>query len=289
VISEEAHFSAGVQLGPTQSVEMGILQSKSSFDQGITASRFTDYGFQNLFFRYVLDSGPQNQVYLSLDRQHVTQQSNSDLQPDDYRIRSVGAGYRRVTSLDLTSEFRIAYTQTEFTEGLWTPFQGLTLEGDVNVAPSPQSQLHFRVRRAPQVSFFNVSAYYINEAASIEVNRALGRMLGVRFLMDVQENTFSEPILVTLPAPGGDLDKDQDGLIDAYENLLPSEGEVRDDRVVTASLVLLWHATRYMDFSAGYRHQQLRSNVISTGKNGDYHLYDYDSHAFVLSLILGWR
>jgi len=289
VVVEEGRLATGLELGPTQSMELGIVQSKTTFQPGATAALFTDYQSQDLFLHYVVNSGPENQVYLLLDRQHVTQNGDSLLQPDDYRIRSIGAGYRRVSAQDQASEFKVAYTVTQFTEGLWTPFQGLTLEGDFNMAPSPQTQLHFKLRRAPLISFFNVSAYYINEAANFEINRALGRVMGLRFLMDVQDNTFGDPILVTLPQPGGELDKDNDSLIDAYENLLPSEGDVREDRVVTATLALLWHASRAMDFTVGYQHQQSRSNVEATGKQGDYHIFDYESHALVLSVILGWK
>jgi hypothetical protein len=288
VTAQDGRMAMGIELGPTQSVELGVLQSKTTFESSLTASRFTDYGFQDLFFRYVLDSGPQNQVYLSVDRQHVTQ-DESLLQPDDYRIRSLGAGYRRVTGKDLTSEFRVAYTVTEFTEGLWTPFQGLTLEGDFNLAPSPRTQLHFKLRRAPLVSFFNVSAYYINEAANLDVVRALGRTTAIRFTADLQENTFGDPILVTLPVPGGDLDQNGNSLIDAYENLLPSEGEIRSDRIVTLNLTALLHISRSMDFSVGYLHQQSRSNIEASGSDGNYHIYDYESHGLVFSVILGWR
>ena len=288
--AKEARAGFAYQIGVSQSVEAGALKAETQFEPSATSALFTDYAVESLFFRYVLDSGPQNQIYLSLDRQNV-QQNGVDtlLQPEDYRVRSVGVGFRRVTGRDLSSEVRVAYTSSDFAEGLWTPFQGITAEGEINLAPSPQTQLQLRLRRAPLVSFFNVSAYYLNEAVEFNLNRALGRRLLLRFLVGVQRNTFSEPIQVVLRTSGGELDQDNDGLIDAYENLLPSQGDMREDRLMNASLTAVWHVSRAMDFSVGYRHQQARSNVEAVGIDSNYHIYDYESKGFFLSAILGWQ
>jgi hypothetical protein len=287
---EEAQLGLTYQLGATQSVEVGALRAYTQFETGATSSFFTDNGIKNLYLRYVLDSGPMNQVFLSLDRQVITQTGvDTQLQPDEYRIRSLGAGYRRFTGRDLSSQIRVAYATTEFTEGLWTPFRGITWEGEVNLAPSPQTQLQVRLRRAPLVSFFNVSAYYVNEAVELNFNRALSRIVALRLSVGLQRNTFAEPIVVTLDAPGGDLDHDNDGMIDAYEYLLPSDGEIRQDRLTNASLLMIWHASRSMDFSVGYRHQQSRSNVEAVGPSSNYHIYDFESRGLVVSAIVGWQ
>jgi len=290
LIAEEGQLALAYELGATHSVEAGAFQAKTRFETSATADLFTDYGTNNLYFRYVLDSGPQNQIFLSLDRQ-IIQQTGVDprLQPEEYRIRSVGAGFRRFTGRDLSSQIRVGYSTTQFTEGLWTPFRGITWEGEVNLAPSPRTQLQVLLRRAPLVSFFNVSAYYLNEMVQLNFNRALTRVLALRLAVGLQRNTFAEPIEVTLDTPGGDLDHDSNGLIDGFENLLPSEGEIREDRLTDATLMLVWHASRWMDFSVGYRHQQSRSNVEAEGPDSNYHIYDFESRGLVVSAIVGWQ
>ncbi|MCI0567252.1 MAG: outer membrane beta-barrel protein [Acidobacteria bacterium] len=282
VEAKEARLGTAVDLGWTQSLEFGAVRGEAEFQPSITSRVFTDNSFQNLYFRYVLESGPQNQIYLSWDRQDVQQNQdglNSLVQPGEYRVRSVGAGFRRTTGKDLSSEIRVAYSTTDFTEGIYTPFQGVTLEGVVNLAPSPQTQLQLRLRRAPQVSFFNVSSYYLNEAIDLNFNRALGRMLALRLALGSQRNTYSDPILV-LPN------------LDGY--LQPSAGEIRQDRITNASLIIFWHASRSMDLSLGYGHQQARSNVEaqgvdSLGQTYDYHIYDFENHGLILSATLGWQ
>jgi len=290
VTAEEGQLALTYELGATQAVEVGALQASTRFESSATADLFTNYETKNLYFRYVLDSGPQNQIFLSLQRQ-IIQQTVVDplLQAEEYRIRSVGTGFRRSTGRGLSSQILVAYASTDFAEEFWTPFHGMTWEGEVNLAPSQQTQLQVRLRRAPLVSFFNVSAYYLNEAVELSFNRALSRILALQLVVGLQRNTFAEPIVVTLDTPGGDLDHDSDGLIDAYENLLPSEGETREDRYTNASLVLVWHASRSMDFSVGYRHQQSRSNVEAEGPSSTYHIYDFESRGFVVSAIVGWQ
>lgn len=282
VEAREARLGMAVDLGSTQSLEFGGARVEAEFLPSPTSGAFTDNSLQNLYFRYVLSSGPQNQIYVSWDRQDVQQNQNgliSVLQPEEYQIRSVGAGFRRSTGRNLSSEIRVAYSTSEFTGGIYTPFQGLTVEGVVNLAPSPQTQLQLKLRRAPLVSFFNVSAYYVNEGIELNVNRALGRMLALRLVVGNQRNTYSDPILAT-------------PIDQAY--LLPSAGEIRQDRITNASLAVFWHASRSMDLILGYGHQQSRSNIEargfdSLGQPYDYHIYDFENHGLSLSAVLGWQ
>jgi putative beta-barrel porin BBP2 len=272
--AKEASLGMSIELGSTQSVEMGAARSETYYQPSATSELFSDYSIQSLYFRYVLDSGPQNQVYLSTDRQDVQQGGvKTLLQPDEYRIQSVGAGFRRTTSPDLASEIHVAYSSTDFVGGLGTPFRGVTLEGDVNLAPSPRTQFQLKLRRAPLVSFFNVSSYYLNELIEFNCSRALGRMLALRLFLGTQRNTYSDPIQA----------------MNIYANLEPSEGDLRQDRLATASLNLLWHVDRAMDLNLGYVHQQARSNVVALESNSHSHIYDYESHGLVLSATLGWQ
>jgi putative beta-barrel porin BBP2 len=282
VEAKEARLGMAVDLGSTQSVEFGAARAESEFLPSATSAAFSDNSLQNLYFRYVLSSGPQNQIYVSWDRQDVQQNQTgltSIVQPEEYRIQSVGAGFRRTTGKDLSSEIRVAYSTSDFTGGIYTPFQGLTVEGVINLAPSPQTQLQLKLRRAPLVSFFNVSAYYVNDAIELNFNRALGRMLALRLAVGIQRNTYSDPILAT-------------PIYDGY--LLPSAGEIRQDRITNATLGIFWHASRSMDLMLGYGHQQARTNIEARGVNSlgqtyDYHIYDFENHGLILSAILGWQ
>jgi hypothetical protein len=292
--TRESKLVIAWDVGPVQSIELGGDRSTTRFDRGPTSSFFFDYRSQNYFLHYVFSGGVQSKLFFSAEVQEVEQgRTNLLLQPDDYRTRSVGVGFRRANNRDLSSELRVAYSGTDFKGGEGTPFRGVTLEGDLNLQLGVTSQMQVKLRRSPQASFFNVSAYYINESMELNYRHALGRSLGVQLFLGAQRNTFSEPVHVFVEsAQEAELDKNpMDGIIDAYFYLVPSAGERRRDRINGAGLTVIWHASRALDLSAGYRFQQSHSNIVGLNSlsGNPYNIYEYESEGINVAAIVGWQ
>jgi hypothetical protein len=293
--TRESKLGFALDIGPIQSIEVGGWQSQTKFQQSATSRFFSDFRQQNYFLHYVFSEGPQSKIYFSADVQKV-EQTRTDLllQPDDYRTRSVGVGFRRANNRDVSSDFRMAYSATDFKEGgLGTPFRGVTFEANLNFLLSVSGQAQVKLRRGPMPSFFNVSAYLINETAELNYRYALGRSVGMQLFLGWQRNTFSEPVQVRVESPSEALldVNPVDGIIDAYYYLLPSEGETRRDYLAAAGLTVVWHMSRAIDLSAGYLIQRSKSNIEGLNPvSGDpYNIYQYNAEAFTVAAILGWQ
>ncbi len=277
--SNDIQFQMAFQLGAIHSMELGGSSSRTHFEQSLTADFFSDFESQHLFARYVFDSGAGNSLYGSLDIQGVQQdRAWAGQLKSEYETRSVGAGYRRATSRELSSEVRVSYSHTDFTEGFGTPFRGITFEGDVGAALASGSLLQMRFRRAPLVSFFNVSPYYVNEMAEVLYTHALGRTVAVSVLGNFQYNVYSETVAVSDPELNG-----------IFDYLAPSEGERRRDKIWTAALNVTWRLGRAVDLTAGYRFQNSDSNIVAETLGVEYEVYSYDSHGIILATIIGWQ
>ena len=277
--SNETHLVLGWDVGPIQSVEVGGIRNNTQFGAGPTASFFSNYSSDSLFLHYVFSNGPQSQLYASLDFQSVNQtrlgQANL---PNQYQTRSLGAGYRRASSRDLTNEIRVEYSTANFKEGLGTPFRGVTLEADMSLRPTATNQFQVRLRRAPLVSFFNSSGYFVNEMVVMNYGHALSRSLGIELSVGAQNNVFSDAVQVA----------------DSTDPLSPSEGRRRHDHILVAGLSGVWHVSRSMDLNFGYRFDRARSNIdaqctLSKCFGARYGVLDYDSRTVQVAAVLGWQ
>ena len=278
--SNDLRLAMAFRLGPIQSIELGGSNGKSHFlntqSSDPTATFFYDFESQSWFAHYVFDSGAGSSIYASVDNQDIRQEQ--ELVNNEYRTRSLGVGYRRATTRDLSSEVRISYSHTDFLEGFGTPFRGLTYEGDLNAALSSGNLLQVRFRRAPQLSFFNVSAYYLNEMGEVAYMHPLGRTVILAAQVNFQYNVYSEEVHVSEP-----------GLNGAFDYLAPSEGERRRDKIWTTALTVTWKLNRSVDLTAGYRGQKARSNIVADTLGTLYDIYSYDSHGIILATVIGWQ
>ena len=281
--SNEMQFMMAFRLGPIQSVELGGANSKTHFLESQNSSNpaetfFYDFEAQSWFAHYVFDSGAGNSIYASLDDQNIRQDQGTGFLNSEYRTRSLGVGYRRATSREMTSEVKVSYSSTDFIEGFGTPFSGVTFEGDLNAALASGSLLQVRFRRAPLVSFFNVSAYYLNEMGEVTYSHGLSRTVILSAQTNFQYNVYSEEVHVSEP-----------GLDGTFDYLTPSEGERRRDKIWTATLNVVWKLNRAVDLTAGYRVQKAHSNIVADTQGTLYDIYSYDSHGIILATVIGWQ
>ncbi|HEU5182610.1 MAG TPA: outer membrane beta-barrel protein [Candidatus Polarisedimenticolia bacterium] len=273
--SNDISLQLAFQLGAIHSVELGGSSTRTQFEESSTSDFFSDFESQRLFARYVLDSGAGNSLYGYFDIQGVQQdRAWAGQLKSEYETRSLGAGYRRATSRELSSEVRVSYSHTDFTEGFGTPFRGITFEGDLAAALASGSLIQIRFRRAPQVSFFNVSPYYVNEGGEVVYTHALGRTVVLATLVNFQYNVYSETVVAI------------DGI---FDYLAPSEGMRRRDKIWTGALNLTWKLSRAVDLTAGYRFQNSDSNIVAQTAGVQYAVYSYDSHGIILATIIGWQ
>jgi len=265
----ETRLAMDFDLSPTHSLEIGGIRSDTTFEQSATSEFFQNLSTRSLFLRYVLDRGPASEIYGSAEMQSVQQEGDLLFRPADYRVRSLGVGFRRATSKDLSSEAEVSYSATKFTEGSGTPFRGLTLDAQLVLSPAPGNVMQVRLRRAPLPSFFDVSPYYLNEAVEVEYMRPLGRAFGLQVLLGVRRNRYSDPV------SGAGI-------------LSPSKGERREDFITGGTVSLGWHVNRAAAVSLAYRAVKSRSNIVAEGADGPYDIYDNRSDGVVLTVTGGW-
>jgi hypothetical protein len=300
-----ATFSAGFT--PIQSVEIEAVRDSTTFSGSSSEDFLYDQESKTLSSRYVLTSSPENQYYLGFNLQRVQQTRGvfQALQPTDYQRRSAGVGLRRLIAPDLSSQLWIAYEKTRFTGDIQgVPFHGVSLEGALISQLTVTSQAHLKLRRGPLQSYFNVNAYYLNEMIQLAFEQKLGLRLAARFQGGYQRNSYPEAIRIAATSPEEQaLDGDGNGVIDAYEYLLPSEGVKRKDTVRSQSFELLYDFMRGLRLTLGVHRDSARSNIHAVGCTDPsigvsncpvtekilYDLFDYDNTGITASLTLGWK
>ncbi len=262
----------------TRSIEVGGTRNASHFDSvSVGSISEFDYLAQGYFGRYVLDTGAAQQLFFSLDYEHVTQsRGNTEQVPSDYRTRSAGIGFRRQMTPGQGSELKVGYGDTRFVNGTGTPLRGVTLEGTLYLQPGVTSKVQVKLRRDPQVSFFNVNGYYLNGMVMIDYHQELGRSLALEVLTLYNHNSYPEPV---------------DSSVDA--GLTPSEGVKRKDNLYQIIAGLAWRLGRTATFNLAYRLEEARSNIVAQALQDEtlihYKIYDYDSHSVQLSVAFGWQ
>jgi len=274
--TQNARATLVVELGATQSVEAEETLDTTHFEPGANADFLYDYKSSGLSLRYLLASGPENQVFVSVGQEEVNQNRGVlQIIPTDFRRRSVGGGFRRKMTTDLTNEIFLGYEHTQFPGSRGTPFKGLTVRGSLSRPLTDTARVGVELNRSPRVSFFNVNAYYISEMARLDYQQKVGRRIALQFEGNFQNNVYPEPV-----------DPDIDP---AFAYLDPSRGKNRRDLVRGESMTLSYSLMRGMQIELAYRRDRGRSNLTAVGSRGQYDIFDYNSQGTALYLTVGWQ
>src|SRR5258706_10636942 len=107
------------------------------------------------------------------------------------------------------------------------------VEGTIASRLSDRTELSFNFRRAPLQSFFNVNVYYLNQEARFAFRHEISRRIHVGLEGVYEANAYPQAVRVRVNGPEeAQFDTSpQDGILDAYVNLVPSEGKRRRDRI----------------------------------------------------------
>jgi len=126
------------------------------------------------------------------------------------------------------------YETMEFERTVGRSFTGPVLEAHATWSLSDITRVEVNARRAAYQSFFVNNNFYINNLIGLRVTRQAGRKIYWTLATNYQLNRYSDPvdISVTPGTPPGE-DVNQNGLIDAYESFLPSQGVRRRDHALT--------------------------------------------------------
>jgi putative beta-barrel porin BBP2 len=298
--SNVAAAGFALELGPIQSLEAGTRRDYIHFDYtDSSGDNFTSRD-NDSFARYLIATGPDNHFFLSLDWRNSTQtRAVILLEPADYSSRAVGVGFRRKAGPDMTSELRVSYAAVRTSGGSAGDSRGIVVEGEINGRLGATSAVTLKLRRGPQTSFFNTSAFYLNAMAEVGYQQDIGRQLRMLLGAGYQKNSYPEAVRVHASgADEADFPQDANGVLDAYSYLLPSDGVYRKDRVWLGSLKFVYRLGRPLDFEIGIRRNSVSSNITagtcSKENNlwtcsGEYKIFDYHYQAVTASFVAGWQ
>ena len=162
-------------------------------------------------------------------------------------------------------------------------------DGEINKRLGAETVLAVKLRRKPQTSYFNSNVFYINEMLELGFQRELGQRIQVQIAAGFQHNSYPAPVRVTVEPGEKAFDQNQDGILDAYAYLVPSEGIRRKDRLEGESLKLLIKLGRPLALDVGVSRSSVRSNIVAESNGDRYQIFNYDYMAVTANLNVGWN
>jgi len=303
---ENSGAALSLDLGAMQAIVLGGRLEKTRFDSGRDRQPLFNLDREELYSRYVVRTGPADQYYFNLSVQNASQNRQSlDIQASDFQRRSAGLGIQREVSKGLGTEMLVSYATTRFDDAHARPFRGVMLEGGIASRLSDRTELQLNLRRAPLQSFFNVNAYYLNQEARFAFRHEISGRIHLGLEGVYQANAYPQAVRVRVNGPEeAQFDTaPQDGILDAFVSLLPSEGRRRRDRSRGEGLTLGYDLMRAMRLEVGYHRERRQSNITTlkcvdgvtplescpTSNRREYDIYDASSHQVTASLAFGWQ
>jgi Putative beta-barrel porin 2 len=288
--SNDADAVLTYQMDPIHSVEAGANVSEVRFD-ATDSSGIAYASHSNGFYaRYLVGTNPETQYLFSADWRGSSQSRSSvDIAPGEYVSRSLGIGMRRRTGPDTASEVRLGYGTVNSPGSSLQSFKGIMAEGDINRRLGALTTLTVKLRRTAQTSYFNTNVYYINEMLGLGFERELGRRIRIQMAAAFQHNSYPAPVQVQVEPGEEAFDQNQDGILDAYAYLVPSEGIRRKDRLEGESLKVLIKLGRPLGLEVGMSRSHARSNILAEYNGIRYRIFNYDYQAVTASFIVGWN
>lgn len=289
-VTQSSRAIVRVEAGPVQAIEAGAVVDSTRFEEEAGSDFLFDAKGNGLYALYSFATSPSNRLFVAVDYQEVKQDRGSfELEPTDYTRRSLGGGIRRQMTPSMTSEFRAAYSSSRFEDDREPPFRGATLEGSLNTQMGPRGGLSLKLRRTPRPSYFNTSAYYVNDSLQLQFRQRIGQRVGLQLEGTLQANKYPQAVRVAVSGPDeARFDEDGDGLLDPYEFLLLSDGTRRQDRLRSSSAILSVQLVRGVRLQVGYRRDRVDSNLRAELEGELYDPFDYTSRETTAAVVLGW-
>jgi hypothetical protein len=285
----EADFTMG--LGARQGVSIRPGYTAVRFSDPGEAS-FFDYTTKRLEGRYNHKLGPATTLYGFYKFESTDQRREQIFFGQvDLTSRTTGIGLQRTLSQAIVTTFSAGYESIRFNGGAGIDYSGPVLDLDATWQLNDITKIYTAVRRQPFQSFFVNNNYYLDKEASIRLTQQLGHRtyydLGLTYL----ENVYSSPldISVTSETPGNLDVNPQNGLIDAFEAYLPSQGVRRRDGLFRMEVGAGFQFLRTLRAYVGYNFERRQSNIdqqISTGELVD--PFNYRINRIVFRVQAGW-
>lgn len=236
--------------------------STLNFDESEAIGLY-DYERRGLTGRYDYQLDPATVAFGTYSSEDTDQDRETALFGDiNVRTHYAGAGLQRTFGAAVVSSAWAGYETQDYEGGTGDNFAGVVY--DVSLAWTASDVYHFQLtaNRYPYQSFFVNNNYYVGNGFRLRMTQQFGRNAFYQVGVGLQRNPYADPVDIRVtPAtpPGSDLDND--GFIDVYESLLPSQGTVRTDRAYFLELGAGIRFSPVLRLSLGYNHEVRDSNI----------------------------
>jgi len=263
--------------------------STLKFDDRIEAG-FYDYLRRGLTGRYSYRLDDMTEVYGAYAREHTDQDRETSFFGEvDVDTRYAGAGLQRSFAGAVVASASAGYETQAYEGGAGQDFAGLVY--DVNLAWTASDVYRFELnaRRQPYQSFFVNNNYYLSHGLRLRMAQQIGRSAFWQVGVGLQQNRYADPVEIGVTPetpPGSDLDNN--GLVDAYESLFPSQGLLRQDRTLTLEMGVGFRFSQVLRLSVGYTHAARDSNIEQTLVPGEtFEPFDFTVNRIFLRIEAG--
>ena len=288
--SNNALAALSLEMGPIQSVEVAGSLSTTRFDATSESDLVSNFRSEGLLARYLLAIGPNNRLFLAADWQSASQNRTVvNIEPTDYRTRSVGLGMRRGAEPGLTSELRVSYAVVDFPDEEGEPFRGITAEGNLGLPAGGHGArgAEAEARAADLLLQYELFLPQRDDGDRLQPGDRSAPP-------DADERGWPDTIPIPSRSVSGHL-RTRRSTIESgrnpgrYAYLVPSEGTRRRDHLRGGAVRLVYHVGRAMDLQLEYRRDRARSNIVAESAGVQYKIFDYDYESLTTSLIVGWQ
>ena len=237
-------------------------RSTVDFDQQANAA-FYDYEREGFEARYSHRMDPATVSFMSLSLDQTNQQRETAFFGDvDVTTHNVSVGLQRTFSGVTAAAFVVGYETQDYQGGGADDFTGAVFNINMNWNASDVCRFDVTVGRQPFQSFFVNNNFYVNDELRFGILQQVGLRTYWQGGIGFQKNAYGDPVDIRVTAdspPGSDLDND--GNIDAYESLLPSQGVIRLDRSLSLNLAGGIRLVPSLRLTVGYNYDVRTSNM----------------------------
>lgn len=288
-VVHDAEADVTVDLGARHGLSVIAGVSSTDVDEAGEVTFFS-YRRELLEGRYNHRLSEPATLYLFYARERTDQNREQIVFSDvDSRSRRVGVGVRRMANQRVTSTLSLGHETLDFRGTQGQGFSGLVVDVNNAWSLSDVTRLDLGLERRAYQSFFVNNDHFVLNAARLRMIRQVGQRTYWETRVAFQRNNYADPIDISVtPVTPPEQDVDMDGLIDAFEPLLPSVGVTRKDRVFRAEVgaAYLFHPRVRAFF--GYNHERRDSNITEIQFGEPVDPFNYRVNRLVFRFEMGW-
>lgn len=288
-VAHEPQADVSVDLGARHGLSMIAGVSSTDFDEA-GSTTFFSYRRRLLEGRYNFRWSEPTTLYVFYARERTDQNREQILFSDvDGTSRRVGLGIRRMANQKVTSSLSLGYESLDFRGTQGQGFSGPVVTADTTWSLSDVLRLDLGLERRAYQSFFVNNDHYVHQAARVRIVRQLGQRAFWETRLIFQKNDYADAIDIGVTsATPPEQDADMNGLIDAFESLLPSVGLTRRDRIFRAEMGAAYLFHQRVRAFFGYNYELRNSNITEIQFGEPVDPFHYRVDRLVFRVEMGW-